>query len=105
MTLIDPKGLCPPSFCGEWGPNHSNPWRGETAHTQAQLAFLLSLSNDELTQQEAAYLQSNCIGCVTFSGTAFGKNVSQTFSGWDAYSNWRTGLVLRDKIGRYFNNL
>lgn len=66
-----------------------------------------SMFSGELAAAEAAYLASNCIGCVTFQGNLYGHYVNTTFSSWDPYADWRTSeaVLPQNQIYDAFWNL
>ena len=48
------------------------------------------------------YLQDNCIGCWSFSGTLYGQTyTNQSFSSIDAYLDWRTSLAAQPQSQAY----
>ena len=50
-------------------------------------------ASQEAAAAETAYIQNNCIGCVTFQGNLYGQSYNQTFASFDAYADWRSSLA------------
>jgi hypothetical protein len=105
-TLIDPSGLSPQGDddCAEHPHKAICGWDASSSAAACMEAGLLpncsgSMFSGELAAAEAAYLASNCIGCVTFQGTFSGGPYA--FANWDQYANWRTSLAAQPESQIY----